>query len=81
MLHNLYAIKLEVDEVKEAIHEGRLWEYVMKKMRAHPKLFEVIDVFYRKSRLFCKHYSKIQRKAIFLFQKNDQFRPESSELS
>ena len=30
-IHNLYAIKLEVDKVKQAIHEGRLWEYVIKK--------------------------------------------------
>ena len=30
--------------VKQAIHEGRLWEYVIKKARAHPKLFEMIDV-------------------------------------
>jgi 7-cyano-7-deazaguanine tRNA-ribosyltransferase len=37
-LHNLYAIKSEVDRVKEAIHEGRLWEYVIKKARSHPKL-------------------------------------------
>src|SRR5690349_1345478 len=34
-LHNLYAIKAEVDRVKEAIHEGRLWEYVLKKARSH----------------------------------------------
>ena len=47
-LHNLFAIKAEVDRVKESIHQGRLWEYVMKKMRAHPKLFEAIDVFTKK---------------------------------
>ncbi|MCK5904689.1 MAG: tRNA guanosine(15) transglycosylase TgtA, partial [Gammaproteobacteria bacterium] len=28
-LHNLFAIKAEVDRVKESIHQGRLWEYVM----------------------------------------------------
>ena len=43
-IHNLYAIKLEVDKVKQAIYEGRLWEYVIKKARAHPKLFEMIEV-------------------------------------
>ncbi|MCH7941496.1 MAG: tRNA guanosine(15) transglycosylase TgtA, partial [Thaumarchaeota archaeon] len=44
-LHNLISIKSEVERVKDAIHEGRLWEYVMKKARAHPKLFEVIEAF------------------------------------
>jgi len=44
-LHNLYAIKSEVERVKEAIYGGRLWEYVIKKARSHPKLFETIDVF------------------------------------
>ena len=42
-LFNLYSIKAEVDRVKQAIREGRLWEYTMKKARAHPKLFETID--------------------------------------
>ena len=41
-LHNLYAIKLEVDRTKQAITEGRLWEYVMKKSRAHPRLYEAV---------------------------------------
>ena len=58
-LHNLFAIKAEVDRVKESIHQGRLWEYVMKKMRAHPKLFEAIDIFTKKFQLLCKYYTKI----------------------
>ncbi len=41
-VHNLYAIKLEVDRTKQAITEGRLWEYVMKKSRAHPRLYEAV---------------------------------------
>lgn len=41
-VHNLYAIKLEVDRTKQAIAEGRLWEYVMKKSRAHPRLYEAV---------------------------------------
>src|SRR5437879_5060082 len=44
-LHNLYSIKAEVDRVKESIHEGRLWEYVIRKSRSHPKLFEAISTF------------------------------------
>src|SRR3972149_4140736 len=51
-LHNLYAIKSEVDRVKEAIHEGRLWEYVIKKARSHPKLFGNYRRFFQKTLLF-----------------------------
>lgn len=75
-LHNLFAIKSEVNRVKESIYEGKLWEYVMKKARAHPKLFEVIDIFTGNSEYFIKSTPKFKQRAIFLFSKEDQFRPE-----
>ena len=75
-LHNLIAIKSEVERVKDAIHEGRLWEYVMKKARAHPKLFEIIEVFTSNPNQFIETTPKFKEKAIFLFSKEDQFRPE-----
>jgi 7-cyano-7-deazaguanine tRNA-ribosyltransferase len=75
-LHNLYAIKVEVDKVKQAIHEGRLWEYVMKKARAHPKLFEMIDILINNSDYLSISTPKFKEKAIFLYGKEDQYRPE-----
>ena len=75
-LHNLFAIKSEVNRVKEAIHEGRLWEYVIKKARAHPKLFETIDIFTKNPNYFIKTTPKFKDSAIFLFSEEDQFRPE-----
>ncbi|KAG2476469.1 MAG: tRNA-guanine(15) transglycosylase [Nitrosopumilales archaeon] len=75
-LHNLIAIKSEVERVKDAIHEGRLWEYVMKKARAHPKLFEIIEVFTSDPNQFVETTPRFKEKAIFLFSKEDQFRPE-----
>ena len=75
-LHNLFAIKAEVDRVKESIHEGRLWEYVMKKMRAHPKLFEAIDILIKNSSHFVNTTPKFKERSIFLFSKEDQYRPE-----
>jgi len=74
--HNLHAIKLEVDRVKQAIHEGRLWEYVMKKARAHPRLFEIIEVLINNSDSFAKSTPKFKDRSIFLYDKDDQFRPE-----
>lgn len=75
-LHNLYSINDEVQRVKEAIHEGRLWEYVMKKSRAHPKLMEVIDIFCKNSSWFIQTTPRFKEKAIFLTGFEDQFRPE-----
>ncbi|HEY7506901.1 MAG TPA: tRNA guanosine(15) transglycosylase TgtA, partial [Nitrososphaera sp.] len=43
--HNLHVLKAEVDAVKQAIVDGRLWEYVMQKARAHPKLMEAARLF------------------------------------
>ncbi|TAK18054.1 MAG: tRNA guanosine(15) transglycosylase TgtA [Nitrosarchaeum sp.] len=75
-LHNLHAIKIEVDKVKQAIHEGRLWEYVLKKARAHPKLFEMIEVLTENSNYLAVGTPKFKEKAIFLYEKEDQYRPE-----
>ena len=75
-LFNLYSIKGEVDRVKQAIREGRLWEYTMKKARAHPKLFETIDVILNNTKFLQDGTPKFKEKAIFLFGPEDQYRPE-----
>jgi 7-cyano-7-deazaguanine tRNA-ribosyltransferase len=75
-LHNLHAIKAEVNRTREAIHEGRLWEYVFKKLRAHPKLFEAGDVLTENHQYLADGTAKFKDRAIFLFAAEDQFRPE-----
>ncbi|MEM4378812.1 MAG: tRNA guanosine(15) transglycosylase TgtA [Candidatus Nitrosotenuis sp.] len=75
-LHNLYAIKAEVYRTKEAIYEGRLWEYVIKKLRAHPKLFETLEVFTKNSAWLAKTTPKFKERAMFLYGPEDMFRPE-----
>jgi 7-cyano-7-deazaguanine tRNA-ribosyltransferase len=75
-LHNLYSIKAEVDRTKQAIFEGRLWEYIMKKIRAHPKLFETMDVFTQNQVFLAKTTPRFKEKALFLYGAEDQFRPE-----
>nr|AIF00141.1 tRNA-guanine transglycosylase (tgt, QTRT1) [uncultured marine thaumarchaeote KM3_12_C10] len=76
-LFNLYSIKAEVDRVKQAIREGRLWEYTMKKARAHPKLFETIDAILDNTKFLQNGTPKFKEKAIFLFGSEDQYRPEA----
>ena len=75
-LHNLLVIKSEVDRVKQAIYEGRLWEYVLKKARSHPKLYEIIEIFTKNHGYFASTTPRFKERAVFLFSKEDQFRPE-----
>jgi 7-cyano-7-deazaguanine tRNA-ribosyltransferase len=37
--HNLYVSLNEINEIKLAIREGRLWEYLERKVRSHTKLY------------------------------------------
>jgi 7-cyano-7-deazaguanine tRNA-ribosyltransferase len=77
--HNLYVLRSEVLSVKQAIMEGRLWEYVGQKARAHPKLMEAFKLF-----MNYKHLEDgtplFKKKAIFFMESIDQYRPEASRL-
>jgi 7-cyano-7-deazaguanine tRNA-ribosyltransferase len=74
--HNLYILQSEVNSVKQAIVDGRLWEYVIQKSRAHPKLMEAVETL-KNTELFGQGTPRFKQKAIFLFDPIDQFRPEA----
>ena len=48
----------------------------LKKARAHPKLFETIDVILNNTKFLQDGTPKFKEKAIFLFGPEDQYRPE-----
>jgi 7-cyano-7-deazaguanine tRNA-ribosyltransferase len=77
--HNLYVLRSEVLSVKQAITEGRLWEYVGQKARAHPKLMEAFRLFVN-----YKHLEDgtpvFKKKAIFFIESIDQYRPEACRV-
>lgn len=78
-IHNLFAIKLELDKTRQAVAEGRLWEHVMKKARAHPKLYEAITAAMTSQDnavMFKTGTPQFKPKAVFLFGIEDQHRPE-----
>ncbi len=75
-VHNLYAIKSEVDRTKEAIHRGRLWEHVVKKARAHPRLWETVPVMTKERAYLAGATPRFKKNAIFLIGAEDQYRPE-----
>lgn len=76
--HNLHVLKAEVDACKQATMDGRLWEYVMQKARAHPKLWEAVQLFGDGEFSFlADNTPAFKEKAIFFFDPIDQHRPEA----
>jgi 7-cyano-7-deazaguanine tRNA-ribosyltransferase len=74
--HNLYILQSEVNSVKQAVVDGRLWEYVIQKSRAHPKLMDAVETL-KNTELLGQGTPRFKQKAIFLFDPIDQFRPEA----
>ncbi len=54
-LHNLYKISEELRKVKQAIVEGRLWEYIEERKNSHPSLREAFEVLKRYMDLLMKY--------------------------
>jgi 7-cyano-7-deazaguanine tRNA-ribosyltransferase len=77
--HNLYTLKAEMCLVKQAIVDGRLWEYVIQKARAHPKLMESIELL-KNFELLEEGTRVFKQKALFLYDPLDQYRPEARQF-
>jgi 7-cyano-7-deazaguanine tRNA-ribosyltransferase len=77
--HNLHVLKAEVDAVKQAIMDGRLWEYIMQKARAHPKLMEAVQLF-RDIEMLEDGTPLFKERAIFFYDPIDQYRPEAKRF-
>ncbi len=75
-LHNLYVIKQEVDMTKAAIREGRLWNYLMFKLRSHPNLYSVLPFPEPMLKMFEEGSSIDKKRAFFFFDKYDLDSPE-----
>ncbi|MFL6476302.1 MAG: tRNA-guanine transglycosylase, partial [Nitrososphaera sp.] len=77
--HNLHILKAEVEAVKQAIMDGRLWEYVMQKARAHPKLMEAAQIF-KDIEMLEDGTPLFKERAIFFYDPIDQHRPEAKRF-
>jgi 7-cyano-7-deazaguanine tRNA-ribosyltransferase len=77
--HNLYILKAEVEAVKQAIIDGRLWEYVIQKARAHPKLMEAAQIF-KDAEILEEGTPLFKERAIFFYDPIDQYRPEAKRF-
>ncbi|MER3407823.1 MAG: tRNA guanosine(15) transglycosylase TgtA [Nitrososphaera sp.] len=80
--HNLHVLKAEVDACKQAIMDGRLWEYVVQKARAHPKLWEAVQLFGSDDdfAFLADNTPAFKERAIFFFDAIDQHRPEAKRF-
>jgi len=75
-IHNLYMLKKEMETTKQAIREGRLWEYIGIKARAHPRLWDAFLEIKEQSETFTKYMPEFKNKGLFLSSYPDNLRPE-----
>lgn len=74
--HNLYVLKLEINMVKQAIMDGRLWEYVVRKARSHPRLMEAL-IHIKNSPIIEPGTCLFKNRAAFFYDAIDRCRPET----
>ncbi|MBI2937409.1 MAG: tRNA guanosine(15) transglycosylase TgtA [Thaumarchaeota archaeon] len=75
-VHNLYLLKKSVDECKEAIREGRLWEHLGSKARCHPRLWEAFQTLTQYNDLLEEGTALYQSKGVFFIDATDENRPQ-----
>ena len=74
--HNLYASFSELRRIKQAIHEGRLWELLELRAYSHPSLLKALKKIVKYSD-FLEKYSPVTKKSgIFFFNSLGLGRPE-----
>jgi len=64
--HNLHVCLREIKGVKNAIHEGAIWELVEMRARAHPALLEALKVL-RKHRDYFERFEPAGRRGAFFY--------------
>lgn len=75
--HNLYATFEEMRRVRQAIHDGRLWELAQLRSRSHPKLLGALHAGLRRHRPFLESVDPItKRSALFYSGPETRARPE-----
>ncbi|MDG7000596.1 MAG: tRNA guanosine(15) transglycosylase TgtA, partial [Nitrososphaerota archaeon] len=75
--HNLYSLRQTVQETKQAIWEGRLWEYVKANSTNHPNALEAFKLAASESAdSFEAGTPKFKDRGIFMFDVEDRIRPE-----
>lgn len=74
--HNLYACSAEIRRIKQAIRDGRLWEHVEMRARAHPALLTALRRIRNHEDFIEKFNPTVKRRGLFFFDSSDLSRPE-----
>ena len=64
--HNLFVLLREIKSIKNAIHEGSIWEYAEMRARAHPALLEALKALER-HRDYLERFEPVSRRGAFFY--------------
>lgn len=78
--HNLYTTFAELQKIKQAIHEGSLWELVESRIRNHPNLLESYKVIKKYSHFIEMFEPFTKRTGFFYTGAETKFRPIYSRI-
>ncbi|MEF8873558.1 MAG: tRNA guanosine(15) transglycosylase TgtA [Candidatus Thermoplasmatota archaeon] len=73
--HNLWICYREIGKIKQAIRDGRLWEFVETRARSHPKLLEALEVLDQEYEYFENFEPRSRDKAALYIGRESDFRP------
>ncbi len=76
MRHNLYVCWSEIQRIKQHIIDGKLWELLELRARAHPSLFKAFSLIAKFSKLFLKDTPLFKERGVFIFDNISVKRPE-----
>ncbi|MEM1508535.1 MAG: tRNA guanosine(15) transglycosylase TgtA [Thermofilaceae archaeon] len=77
-VHNLNVLRGELRRIKNAIHEGRLWELIELRARSHPSLAKALNEF-RKYTFYVEKFHKVTKglvSGLFFYEEISRARPE-----
>jgi 7-cyano-7-deazaguanine tRNA-ribosyltransferase len=74
--HNLHVCQAELNRIKQAIRDGRLWEHVEMRAHAHPSLLSALKKLKTYEAFIEKHSPTVKRSGLFFFGAADLARPE-----
>lgn len=77
-LHNIYKLREEINRIKQAIKEGRLWEYLESKSKQHPSLRSAFEII-KKYLWYMERYTPYTRaspRALLLYDYDSTYNPK-----
>jgi len=74
--HNLHVCQAELNRIKQAIRDGRLWEHMEMRAHAHPALLSALKKLKSYENFMEKQSPTAKRSGLFFFDSYDLSRPE-----